>query len=671
MSVQEIMFMVLAVPVAAGLALWQYYALRKQAHGVLFILLRFIAYLSVLLLLINPHITHQKLYLEKPKLVLAVDNSQSISEFQAEQEVQDLVEDLVEDRELSDKFSLDWYSFGQQFKKGDRLRFKEKQTDVGSVFLNLKALYGSSPMHLVLITDGNQTLGRDFEYLAKEWEGSISTVVVGDTTAYADLRVDRVNVNRYSFLENTFPVEVFVNYQGEGETSKELTIKEGDRILFQKSLVFDKVKNAAVVTAQLPAESIGVHTYTAEIASLDGEKNKENNKRKFAVEVIDQQTEILLLSSFLHPDLGALKKSIESSSKQQVDLKFIADEIDWEDYQLVILYQPTSAFQEAYKKIAERQLNTLTITGLQTDEDFLNHQQEDFQKQTQQATEYYSPVYHPDYDRFQVEDIGFADFPPLQDQFGELELSGSYKTILEQAVDGIETGDPLLMTVDHQGQKRAYLFGENIWQWRAKSYRDHGNFEIYDRFINQLVYYLASNKKRERLEVTYDSFYNTGENIVFQAHYVDENYAFDPRAELILQVSNTADEGEKTYPFILKDNRYEVNLSGLEPGEYRFKLTVQGTSLAKEGQFTLIEYDAEKQFKNAAYAKLKRISEGLPYTVEQGKALKQDLLKEEGLEPVQKSKLESAALVDWKYLCFLIVFVLGLEWFLRKYQGMV
>lgn len=671
MSVQEILLMVLAVPVAAGLALWQYYSLRKQPNGVWLILLRFIAYLSLFLLLINPHIVHQKLYLEKPALVLAVDNSQSIGEFQAEQDVRDLVESLVEDKELSDKFSLDWYSFGSQFKKGNRLNFKEKQTDLGSVFLNLKSLYGSSPLHLVLITDGNQTIGRDFESLAKEWEGPISTVVVGDTTAYADLRIERINVNRYSFLENTFPVEVFVNYQGEEEVAKTFTLKEGDRVLFQKLLRFDHIKNATAVTAQLPAESVGIHTYTAEIAALEGEKNKENNKRNFAVEVIDQQLKVLLLSSFLHPDLGAFKKSIESNAQQSVEIKFIGDEIDWGEYQLVLLYQPTSAFQEAYKHIAEMRLNTLTVTGLQTDEDFLNRQQKDVHKQPQQAAEYYSPVYHPGYDRFQVEDIGFADFPPLQDQFGALELSAAYETILGQAVDGIETGDPLLMTVDQKGQKRAYLFGENTWQWRAKSYRDHGDFERYDRFVNQLVHYLASNKKRERLDVHYNSFYTTGEHMVFEAHYFDENYVFDPRAKLTLRVSDAEGKAEKDFPFILKNNRYEVNLSGLAPGVHQFKLSVEGTGLVKEGQFTLIEYDAEKQFKNAAYAKLKGISDQSPYTVAEGKALKQDLLKQEELKPVQKSKRERVALVDWKYLCFLIALVLGLEWLLRKYHGMV
>lgn len=671
MSVQEILLLVLAVPVAAGLALWQYYSLRKQTNGVLFILLRGMAYVSIFLLLINPQIPHRKLYLEKPKLVLAVDNSKSIGAFQAEQDVRDLVESLVKDKDLTDKFSLEWYSFGSQFKKGDSLNFVEKQTDLGSVFLNLEALYGTTPLHLVLITDGNQTIGRNYEQLAKEWGGPISTVVVGDTTAYADLSVDRINVNRYSFLENTFPVEVFVNYQGDEKISKKFTIKEGDRVLFQKPITFDNIKNAAVVTAQLPSERVGVHTYTAEITPLEREKNKENNTRNFAVEVIDQQTKVLLLSSFLHPDLGAFKKSIESNSKHRVEIKFIADQIDWGAYQLVILYQPTPDFQAAYNSIAEMGLSTLTITGLQTDYPFLNNQQEDFHKQTQHATEYYTPVYSPNFDRFQIEDIGFSNLPPLLNQFGELELKSPYKTILSQAINGIETDDPLLFTIDQAGQKRAYLFGENAWQWRAKSYRDHGDFQAYDQFINQLVQYLASNKKRERLDVTYDSFYNTGENIVFGAHYFDENYVFDPRAKLTIQVSSAEGKSEKSFPLILKNNRYEVNLSGLEPGVHKFKLTVQGTNLVKEGQFTLIEYDAEKQFRNAAYAKLKKISRKSPYMVDQVEVLRNDLLADEDFKPVQKSKLEPAALVDWRYLCFLIAFVLGLEWFIRKYRGMI
>src|SRR5699024_2407473 len=130
----------------------------------------------------------------------------------------------------------------------------------------------------------------------------------------------------------------------------------------------------AIVEAKLATKSVGVHTYSAAIEPLENEKNKENNQRNFAVDVIDQQTNVLILSSLVHPDLGALKKSIEHNEQQTADIRYINDgkPLDLGNYQLVVLYQPTADFQEVYDRILRIGINTFTITGEHTDYGFLN-----------------------------------------------------------------------------------------------------------------------------------------------------------------------------------------------------------------------------------------------------------------------------------------------------------
>src|SRR5699024_5299711 len=123
--------------------------------------------------------------------------------------------------------------------------------------------------------------------------------------------------NRYSFLENTFPVEIFVNYTGNRAVSKKLTIRDKNTVLFQRELNLGPDHNAEIVETQIKAKSVGMHTYSVEIESLTEEKNTANNKHNFAVEVIDQQTSVLILASFIHPDLGAFKKSIEHNRQQK------------------------------------------------------------------------------------------------------------------------------------------------------------------------------------------------------------------------------------------------------------------------------------------------------------------------------------------------------------------
>lgn len=673
MTVTNILFIILAAIIALVLVLVQYYFTKKNKrsrHWILFSALRFITYFSVFILLINPKFTNTTYTLEKPSLAIAVDNSSSIKNLGEENEVLNLVNQLQQDEELTEAFSMESYSFGSDFKANDSLSFSEKQSNLHQAFSNLQQLYKNKTAPVIFISDGNQTYGQDFTYSAKQLKQPIFPVVVGDTTQYVDLKIGQLNANRYAFLNNKFPIEVFVNYSGTSAISQRFEIKQGNQTLHSETISFSSEKTSAVVNATLPANSVGVKTYSVSIQPIENEKNIENNTKNFAVEVIDEKTNVLLLSSILHPDLGAFKKSIEHNQQRAATIKNIDDEIDFGNYQLVVLYQPNENFAGAYEQIERLGLNTLTVTGTQTNYQFLNRNQETFSKQTTNQEEDYLATYNPNYTSFQFEDIGFDDFPPLKDKFGDLSFSTEINPLLFQSIAGYKTETPLLATFESGTQRHGFLFGENSWQWRAKSFLDNESFNTYDEFFGKLVQYLASNKRRERLQLDYNSFYNSGEDIVFQAQYFDRNYEFDPRGKLNLTVKNKETNASQVFPFLLRNNLYEVDLSNLPAGAYGFTVTVEGEQLSKSGSFTIVDFDVEKQFLNANVDALQQLNEQV-YFSDQFKTLKQKLLETPEFKPLQKSKQEVSPLIDWVYLLAIIVFCLSSEWFLRKYYGLI
>lgn len=670
-STSVIFLLILSAIVAVALAFGQYYFTKRQKRWWLFASLRFLTYFAVFLLLINPEFKQEAYTTEKPSLVLAVDNSSSIAEFEQENNVQSLVENLQKNKDLNDKFSVETYTFGEDLKRSDSLTFKENKTHISAVFSNLQKLYKKQTSPTVLITDGNQTYGRDYEFLAQEYEQEIFPVVVGDTTKHEDLQINRINVNRYAFLNNKFPVEVFVNYDGTKNHRKIFTIKEGNHTVYTEEVEFNEHENAVIVEAELKAENVGVHTYTAEIESLENEKNTENNQQNFAVEVVDQKTNVLILSALPHPDLGMFKKSIEQNQQREAEIKYTDDEnIDFGKYQLVIFYQPNPTFKRAYEQAEHLELNSFTVTGTKTDFRFLNEQQDFIQKEITNQTEHYLPIYNSGYADFQFEDIGFDDFPPLEDEFGEVQITQDYQTLLYQNINGYETENPLLFTVNQGQNKHGFLLGENSWRWRGKSFVKEDSFEKFDEFFGKIIQFLASNKRKERLSVEYESFYNSGDRIIFQAHYFDENYEFDPRGKLSIQVKNKETEETEQFPFLLKNNNYEVNLSSLRAGEYDFTVQVDGENLKDSGEFTIVDFDIEKQFLNADVDKLKRISESLYFT-DKEEELVNDLLKNDDFKVIQKSKTVTSTLIDWWYLLLIIVLSLSVEWFMRKYRGLI
>jgi hypothetical protein len=207
-----------------------------------------------------------------------------------------------------------------------------------------------------MVTDGNQTIGEDYQYYKPGPQLEIFPVVAGDTTAQIDLAINNLNVNRYAFLNNRFPVEVILNYTGRVPVSSNLEIRLGETVLFKEQIDFSAEKTSEVITANLPASSLGLKVYEAEITPLDSEKNIANNTRNFGVEVIDERTSVLILSSVLHPDLGVFKKSIEANKQRQAEITLIkdVDKIDINDFQLIILYQPNNNFKNVIDEIREK-----------------------------------------------------------------------------------------------------------------------------------------------------------------------------------------------------------------------------------------------------------------------------------------------------------------------------
>jgi len=85
---------------------------KKQKTPYILLVLRFFSVLSLLLLLINPLWKVSSLYIEKPKLVIAVDNSASISYLGQQENVKSIYSKIQTDEKLNKRFDIQPYTFG-------------------------------------------------------------------------------------------------------------------------------------------------------------------------------------------------------------------------------------------------------------------------------------------------------------------------------------------------------------------------------------------------------------------------------------------------------------------------------------------------------------------------------------------------------------------------------
>ncbi len=677
MQTEQIVYIIIAAITALLLALFQYIYKSKLKSNLKYVLtaLRAISIFGILLLLINPKFESFTYFDEKPTLVVAVDNSESISYLKQDESANQILNSLRDNLDLNKRFNIQTYSFGKSVTNLDRLNYDARQSNISQALKQFGEVYDNQTAPIVLLTDGNQTYGSDYSYLAKDLKQPIYPIILGDSTVYSDVSIKQLNVNRYVFLKNKFPVEIITNYSGSESVSTELKIWSGNSLVYRKLIQFDASKASQIVSTTLTANTVGVKTYRAELTPISNEKNKINNVKNFGVEVIDQKTNIAIVSERLHPDLGALKKAIESNEQRSVSILKPKDYLSKiNDFQLVILYQPNNNFTTVLEEVKRGKLNTFTITGTSTSWNILNNSQDYFKQTITNQTEDFQPTLNRNYNTFIVDHLDFNNYPPLKSEFGTLEYLVPNDVILFKTVNGINTDQPMLSTFEADNTKHALLSGEGLWRWRAQTYLDSESFLDFDNFVNKLIQYLSSNKKRKRINVDYKSFYNGNDDVTITAQYFNKNYEFDSEASLSIILKNEGDDSIKELPLLLNNGNYTVDLIGIDAGQYEFTIKHNSEAVSASGSFQILEYNVEQQFLNADIEKLKVIafnSGGQHFFSEQSDQLINNLLGDKRYATIQKSTKNIVPLIDWKYLLGLIVLGLFIEWFIRKYNGLI
>ncbi|MBO3116926.1 VWA domain-containing protein [Winogradskyella sp. DF17] len=678
MQTETIAYVCLAGITALLIALFQYIYKSKLRAPLKYSLFaaRAITLFVIGLLLINPKFESLTLFNEKPNLVLAIDNSQSIKYLNQTKNAIDALDKLKSNPKLNERFNIETYTFGKELNLIDSITFSEGQSNIEKSLQRIGEIYKGSVTPILLLSDGNQTLGIDYSNRASKIKQPIYPIILGDSTLYADLSIKQLNVNRFAFLKNRFPVEAILNYTGKETVNSEFRIKSGDQILFKRAVQFSPSKSSVIISTDLSATKVGVKSFKAELVPMNQEKNKNNNTKNFGIEIIDQKTNIAIISERLHPDLGVLKKAIESNEQRTVSIVTPKDYITrGEDFQLIILYQPNRAFNTAIEQINKQKNNVFFITGDTTDWVYLNQIQDNFKQAVTNQTESYQASLNRNYGNFIVEDINFSNLPPLKSEFGEFGINRPHDILLYKTINGINTELIMLATFETENTKRAILNGEDIWRWRAQSYLENKSFENFDNFINKLIQYLSSTKRRNRLQIDYQSFYNGNEDIVISAQFFNKSYEFDGNSALILDLKPQAENSEvRQFPLLVTNGNYRADLTGLKPGKYNFTVRHSTESIAASGVFEVLDYNVEKQFLNADLSKLKRLGElsaGNTYFTNNIDGLINNLLGDSRYSIVQKSTKNIVPLIDIKFLLGLIALSLFLEWFVRKYHGLI
>jgi hypothetical protein len=119
---------------------------------------------------------------------------------------------------------------------------------------------------------------------------------------------------------------------------------------------------------------------------------------------------------------------------------------------------------------------------------------------------------------------------------------------------------------------------------------------------------------------------------------------------------------------------YKIDLSFLNPGSYRYKVSNSEERLQTSGQFQRLDYNIEHQYTYANTSDLQQLAKttnGQVFNDNQIEQLINHLIVDNRFKSTQKVDKKSLSLIDFKFWLLLLVTSLTAEWLIRKYNGLI
>jgi len=307
--------------------------------------LRFSSSFLLAVLLLSPVLNDIDLSYEKPILFIVQDNSSSIiANGKANYYKSDFLADRNESIEkLKEKFDLKNIRVGSALMYNGGIDYTDSKSHLSAIYQELESAYANRNVAAIVIaTDGISNEGLEIESAASRVNIPSYFVMMGDSVRRIDLRIHELQHNDLVYANNDFLVQMKVKAFGlKGKDSKAIIRDAEKNVIWQEEIKIQSNDELISLSAALPAPtSKGLTKYSLQLLPAGTEQNTNNNSADFYVELQDQKQKIGILFSNAHPDISALKQSLENLEGYELRLLPL-EELGPEQYvdlQLAILH---------------------------------------------------------------------------------------------------------------------------------------------------------------------------------------------------------------------------------------------------------------------------------------------------------------------------------------------
>ncbi len=679
-------YIILCILLAGGIAYLLYrghHPWNKTWNQILFAA-RFVLSFFLMFLLLGPIVKQISNLFEKPMFVLVYDNSASVREATDSVTRTRLIEKFNATASMLREKGYDVKITDLEGAEVEKPSFKGHVSDLSRALKKISNQFESNQVGgVILASDGIYNEG--ISPLYNTYNYPVYTLGVGDTTQRTDILIRDVAYNKIVYQGNKFPLRVEVLVKNIDNQSINVSVSRRGKVLEQqtKTSTGDEL---LTYNFQPLAEEQGIQKLDIQVEVKEGEFNTRNNRSTVFIEVVEGKKKILVIASSPHPDIKALREVVDKNPNYEFLLHIpgveeqTATALRSEDIDLAIFHQAPDIrgkTRELFQQFVNSKTPLFLIVGSQTD--LLQVARQNMPVKFESAPRDYDEVIpgaNPAFSQFLIStetNSIIPNYPPVSVPFGKMKTPGTAMPVLYQRVGSVMTEKPLLYVDIQDSRKIGVMLGEGLWRWKLNEFDRFENTTAFDEVFSKLIQYLSTgeDKRKFRSYPVKQEFSDT-EAAVFESQVYND--IFEPVFGNTINIELTSDSGKKTkYTYTTSPGNTRYQIGGLQEGIYRY---VSGTMLnGKEervrGEFAVVQRQAELQNLTADFDLLRKISTntgGKFYPLSSVDAMQADLQRTEPKSVIHTEE-SYKSLINLKWVFWLAVMLVSLEWFARKFFG--
>ena len=655
-------------------------------------------------------ITHS---VDQPVATVLVDNSQSMAIHDRTGKRDEQLKSILSSniwRDIGKDGRLAYSLFDAKIKNiaainNDSLTLKGEATDIAATLKLLKQTSASSNLQaVVLVTDGNSTVGMNPLYEAEELGVPIFTIGVGDTSEQKDILIRKVLTNDITYAGTKVPVNVSVHSTGFGGERVQVSLHDGAVTLDEKSLMLEHGTQDYLVPLSFVTDKEGTRKFTAEISQLPGELALQNNRISFFTKVLKSKMRVAFIAGAPGEDAAFIRSAL--TNDKNIEVKSFIEKNDGQFYEndlttqalnevdcLALVGFPTAHSQprslQAVLDAASRAKPLLTVLSRTMDFDKLhaldpvlpfnvmsaaaNSELQVFA--TVPDAQRNNPILRIDAGANTV-DL-WSKLPPVFRQQGIFRSKIESEILAGVRFQSMLLNDPFIVARNVNKMKSLSVLGYGLWRWKMLSDAGSGTGQVFENFISNAIRWLTTQEDERRIRVQASKHaFTTQDAVEFSAQVYDENYQPVDDAQIEVRAQCGAEINLLTMNS-LGNGQYSGVYDRLQEGEYKFTaaVTVNGAAVGNDqGVFSVGGINAEfieTRMNKQLLQQIALQTGGCYYDSNELGSLPHDVTSLPNFKPREVSKSAEIEIWNSRWMLTFIVLVFALEWFIRKRNGMI